>query len=291
VLEVSPAPLACPWRALGVPLACPWRALGGGHPLAAPQLGSCASSGRAWRLRVARHSQVEAGLVPAARPAIVPWSSSSPPLQPPVAPPFVHLRYVVGCNPQERHVVGCNPLQLRAAFEHLRALVSIVVVLRERWHRKYIIGTLRAAATKVADRDPTACALSLLPAVCLPFACLLPASCLPFAYLLPAFCLPLACLLPTFCLPCARPGAPAGPGRARARWRRRARRWRRLGVQSLSRRRRRRRRNLAAPPAGSLGGRRFSVVPRSRIAYSMSLVLPPFRGNDSRPRTCSARQD
>ena len=27
----------------------------------------------------------------------------------------------------ERHVVGCNPLQLRAAFEHLRALVSIVV--------------------------------------------------------------------------------------------------------------------------------------------------------------------
>ena len=138
-------------------------------------------------------------------------------------------------------MVGCNPLQLRAAFEHLRALVSIVVVLRERWHRKYIIGTLRAAATKVADRDPTACALSLLPAVCLP----------------------LACRLPTFCLPCARPGAPAGPGRARARWRRRARRWRRLGVQSLSRRRRRRRRNLAAPPAGSLGGRRFSVVPRS----------------------------
>ena len=72
-------------------------------------------------------------------------------------------------------MVGCNPLQLRAAFEHLRALVSIVVVLRERWHRKYIIGTLRAAATKVADRDPTACALSLLPAVCLPFACRVPA--------------------------------------------------------------------------------------------------------------------
>jgi len=83
-------------------------------------------------------------------------------------------------------VVGCNPLQLRAAFEHLRALVSIVVVLRERWHRKYIIGTLRAAATKVADRDPTACALSLLPAVCLPFACLLPAVCLPFACRVPA---------------------------------------------------------------------------------------------------------
>ena len=29
--------------------------------LAAPQLGPCASSGRAWRLRAARHSQEEAG--------------------------------------------------------------------------------------------------------------------------------------------------------------------------------------------------------------------------------------
>ena len=30
-------------------------------PLAGPQLGSCASSGHAWRLRAARHSQEEAG--------------------------------------------------------------------------------------------------------------------------------------------------------------------------------------------------------------------------------------
>ena len=30
-------------------------------PLAVPQLGSCASSGRAWRLWAARHSQEEAG--------------------------------------------------------------------------------------------------------------------------------------------------------------------------------------------------------------------------------------
>ena len=31
------------------------------RPLAVPQLGSCASSGRAWRLWAARHSQGEAG--------------------------------------------------------------------------------------------------------------------------------------------------------------------------------------------------------------------------------------
>ena len=31
------------------------------HTLAVPQLGSCASSGRAWRLWAARHSQEEAG--------------------------------------------------------------------------------------------------------------------------------------------------------------------------------------------------------------------------------------
>jgi hypothetical protein len=34
-------------------------------PLAAPQLGSCASSGRAWRLWAARHSQEEAGTLDA----------------------------------------------------------------------------------------------------------------------------------------------------------------------------------------------------------------------------------
>ena len=33
---------------------------GQSDPLAAPQLGACASSGRAWRLRAARHSQEEA---------------------------------------------------------------------------------------------------------------------------------------------------------------------------------------------------------------------------------------
>ena len=52
----------CPYRGRRPPLL---RRLGGGAawsespPLAAPQLGSCASSGRAWRLWAARHSQGE----------------------------------------------------------------------------------------------------------------------------------------------------------------------------------------------------------------------------------------
>ena len=38
-------------------------------PLAVPQLGSCASSGRAWRLWAARHSQEEAGPLGASKAA------------------------------------------------------------------------------------------------------------------------------------------------------------------------------------------------------------------------------
>ena len=40
--------------------------------LAVPQLGSCASSGRAWRLRAARHSQEEAGPLRTGRPQSLP---------------------------------------------------------------------------------------------------------------------------------------------------------------------------------------------------------------------------
>jgi hypothetical protein len=58
---------------------------GQSSPLTVPQLGSCDSSGRAWRLWAARHSQKEANPL-GARP--LPRVRSSPPPKSPTTPPL-----------------------------------------------------------------------------------------------------------------------------------------------------------------------------------------------------------
>ena len=67
------------------PLRCEAKQHGQRRPLAVPQLGSCASSGRAWRLWAARHSKKEAGPLSAQplprvlAPLVSPLADRSPP--------------------------------------------------------------------------------------------------------------------------------------------------------------------------------------------------------------------
>ena len=104
-------------------------------PLAAPQLGSCTSSGCAWRLWAARHSQEEAG--PLRRPAAV-GSSSDPPSRSPTSLPLTTL---LGVGLHERQRRRGRPAALRGLRLLLAAPGRYAAASR---HHRRPLGGLRA---------------------------------------------------------------------------------------------------------------------------------------------------